>query len=113
MDRKKAIDFICDKLIQNEKIKDKEKQFTRRDIVDILMKDFNVPESTAYGYYKAAIVEYEWEQLKKGTVEDSVRSMQLKSLKRVWDAIQGAEDEHEAVKYCEIYSRMSTRYKIN
>ena len=113
MDRKKAIDFICDKLIQNEKIKDKKKQFTRRYIVDILMKDFDVPESTAYGHYKDAVVEYEWEQLKKGTVEDSVRSIQLKSLQRVWDAAQGAEDEHEAVKYCEIYSRMSTRYKIN
>ena len=113
MDRKKAIDFICDKLIKNEEIKDKGKKFTRRDVIEILMDDFNVPESTAYDYYKAAVVEYEWEQIKKGTVEDSVRSMQLKSLRKVWDAVQGAEDEQEAVKYCEIYSRMSTRYKIN
>ena len=48
------------------KIKKPEEQLQRKDIVDILVVDHKIPESTAYRYYADSLREYEWEQEKSG-----------------------------------------------
>ena len=65
MERKKAIEFIQKILVSNEGKKPDE-QLQRKDIVDILVVDHKVPESTAYRHYADAVREYEWEQEKSG-----------------------------------------------
>ena len=50
MDKKKATDFIQKLLVSNED-KKPEEQLQRKDIVDILVVDHKIPESSAYRYY--------------------------------------------------------------
>ena len=50
MDKKQAIDFVHNILLANENLKPEER-LQRKDIVDILVVDHKIPESTAYRYF--------------------------------------------------------------
>ena len=54
MDKKQSIDFIQNILMANENLKPEE-QLQRKDIVDILVVDHKIPESTAYRYFSDAL----------------------------------------------------------
>jgi len=112
MDKKKATDFIQKLLVSNED-KKPEEQLQRKDIVDILVVDHKIPESTAYRYFSDALREYEWEQEKSG---DPTRiDKNKKVLDQVWDIAQNAiEIELDDEKYLntiEIWSKLSTRFR--
>ena len=112
MDKKKATDFIQKLLVSNED-KKPEEQLQRKDIVDILVVDHKIPESTAYRYFSDALREYEWEQEKSG---DPTRiDKNKKVLDQVWDIAQHAiEIELDDEKYLntiEIWSKLSTRFR--
>ena len=112
MDKKKATDFIQKLLVSNEDKKPKE-QLQRKDIVDILVVDHKVPESTAYRYFADALREYEWEQEKTG---DPTRiDKNKKVLDQVWDIAQDAilvdKDETKYLATIQIWSQLSTRFK--
>ena len=85
MDKKKATDFIQKLLVSNED-KKPEEQLQRKDIVDIIVVDHKIPESSAYRYYADSLREYEWEQEKSG---DPTRiDKNKKVLDQVWDIAQ-------------------------
>ena len=112
MDRKKAIEFIQKLLVSNED-KKPEEQLQRKDIVDILVVDHKIPESTAYRYFADALREYEWEQEKSG---DPTRiDKNKKVLDQVWDIAQDAilvdKDETKYLATIQIWSQLSTRFK--
>ena len=112
MDKKKATDFIQKLLVSNEDKKPDE-QLQRKDIVDILVVDHKVPESTAYRHYADAVREYEWEQEKSG---DPTRiDKNKKVLDQVWDIAQDAilvdKDETKYLATIQIWSQLSTRFK--
>ena len=112
MDKKKATDFIQKLLVSNEDKKPDE-QLQRKDIVDILVVDHKVPESTAYRYFSDALREYEWEQEKSG---DPTRiDKNKKVLDQVWDIAQDAilvdKDETKYLATIQIWSQLSTRFK--
>ena len=112
MDKKKATDFIQKLLVSNED-KKPEEQLQRKDIVDILVVDHKVPESTAYRYFADALREYEWEQEKSG---DPTRiDKNKKVLDQVWDIAQDAilvdKDETKYLATIQIWSQLSTRFK--
>jgi len=112
VDKKKATDFIQKLLVSNEDKKPKE-QLQRKDIVDILVVDHKVPESTAYRYFADALREYEWEQEKTG---DPTRiDKNKKVLDQVWDIAQDAilvdKDETKYLATIQIWSQLSTRFK--
>ena len=112
MDKKKATDFIQKLLVSNED-KKPEEQLQRKDIVDILVVDHKVPESTAYRHYADAVREYEWEQEKSG---DPTRiDKNKKVLDQVWDIAQDAilvdKDETKYLATIQIWSQLSTRFK--
>ena len=112
MDKKKATDFIQKLLVSNEDKKPDE-QLQRKDIVDILVVDHKIPESTAYRYFADALREYEWEQEKSG---DPTRiDKNKKVLDQVWDIAQDAilndKDEAKYLATIQIWSQLSTRFK--
>ena len=112
MDKKKATDFIQKLLVSNEDKKPQD-QLQRKDIVDILVVDHKVPESTAYRYFADALREYEWEQEKSG---DPTRiDKNKKVLDQVWDIAQDAilvdKDETKYLATIQIWSQLSTRFK--
>ena len=112
MDKKKATDFIQKLLVSNED-KKLEEQLQRKDIVDILVVDHKIPESTAYRYFADALREYEWEQEKSG---DPTRiDKNKKVLDQVWDIAQDAilvdKDETKYLATIQIWSQLSTRFK--
>ena len=112
MDKKKATDFIQKLLVSNED-KKPEEQLQRKDIVDILVVDHMIPESTAYRYFADALREYEWEQEKSG---DPTRiDKNKKVLDQVWDIAQDAilvdKDETKYLATIQIWSQLSTRFK--
>jgi len=112
MDKKKATDFIQKLLVSNED-KKPEEQLQRKDIVDILVVDHKIPESTAYRYFADALREYEWEQEKSG---DPTRiDKNKKVLDQVWDIAQDAilidKDETKYLATIQIWSQLSTRFK--
>jgi len=112
MDKKKATDFIQKLLVSNEDKKPDE-QLQRKDIVDILVVDHKIPESTAYRYFADAVREYEWEQEKSG---DPTRiDKNKKVLDQVWDIAQDAilidKDETKYLATIQIWSQLSTRFK--
>jgi len=112
VDKKKATDFIQKLLVSNEDKKPDE-QLQRRDIVDILVVDHKIPESTAYRYFADALREYEWEQEKSG---DPTRiDKNKKVLDQVWDIAQDAilvdKDETKYLATIQIWSQLSTRFK--
>ena len=112
MDKKKATEFIQKLLVSNED-KKPEEQLQRKDIVDILVVDHKIPESTAYRYFADALREYEWEQEKSG---DPTRiDKNKKVLDQVWDIAQDAilidKDETKYLATIQIWSQLSTRFK--
>ena len=112
MDKKKATDFIQKLLVSNED-KKPEEQLQRKDIVDILVVDHKIPESTAYRYFADALREYEWEQEKSG---DPTRiDKNKKVLDQVWDIAQDAilnkKDQKKYLETIQIWSQLSTRFK--
>ena len=112
MDKKKATDFIQKLLVSNED-KKPEEQLQRKDIVDILVVDHKIPESTAYRYFADALREYEWEQEKSG---DPTRiDKNKKVLDQVWDIAQDAilvdKDETKYLATIQIWSQLATRFK--
>jgi len=112
MDKKRATDFIQKLLVSNEDKKPDE-QLQRKDIVDILVVDHKIPESTAYRYFADALREYEWEQEKSG---DPIRiDKNKKVLDQVWDIAQDAilvdKDETKYLATIQIWSQLSTRFK--
>ena len=112
MDKKKATDFIQKLLVSNEGKKPQD-QLQRKDIVDILVVDHKIPESTAYRYFADALREYEWEQEKSG---DPTRiDKNKKVLDQVWDIAQDAilvdKDETKYLATIQIWSQLSTRFK--
>ena len=112
MDKKKATDCIQKLLVSNED-KKPEEQLQRKDIVDILVVDHKIPESTAYRYFADALREYEWEQEKSG---DPTRiDKNKKVLDQVWDIAQDAilvdKDETKYLATIQIWSQLSTRFK--
>ena len=112
MDKKKATDFIQKLLVSNEGKKPQD-QLQRKDIVDILVVDHKIPESTAYRYFADALREYEWEQEKSG---DPTRiDKNKKVLDQVWDIAQDAilnnKDEAKYLATIQIWSQLSTRFK--
>lgn len=112
MDKKKATDFIQKLLVSNED-KKPEEQLQRKDIVDILVVDNKIPESTAYRYFADALREYEWEQEKSG---DPTRiDKNKKVLDQVWDIAQNykliEKDDDRFLQTIQIWSKLSTRFK--
>ena len=112
MDKKKATDFIQKLLVSNED-KKPEEQLQRKDIVDILVVDNKIPESTAYRYFSDALREYEWEQEKSG---DPTRiDKNKKVLDQVWDIAQNykliEKDDDRFLQTIQIWSKLSTRFK--
>ena len=112
MDKKKATDFIQKLLVSNED-KKPEEQLQRKDIVDILVVDHKIPESTAYRYYADSLREYEWEQEKAG---DPTRiDKNKKVLDQVWDIAQHAReielDDEKFLNTIELWSKLSTRFR--
>ena len=112
MDKKKATDFIQKLLVSNED-KKPEEQLQRKDIVDILVVDHKIPESTAYRYYSDSLREYEWEQEKSG---DPTRiDKNKKVLDQVWDIAQNykliEKDDDRFLQTIQIWSKLSTRFK--
>ena len=112
MDKKQAIDFVHNILLANENLKP-EDRLQRKDIVDILVVDHKITESTAYRYFSDAVREYEWEQEKSG---DPTRiDKNKKVLDQVWDIAQQAiEIELDDEKYLntiELWSKLSTRFR--
>ena len=112
MDKKKATDFIQKLLVSNED-KKPEEQLQRKDIVDILVVDHKIPESSAYTYYADSLREYEWEQEKSG---DPTRiDKNKKVLDQVWDIAQNykivEEDNERYLATIQIWSKLSTRFK--
>ena len=111
MDKKKATDFIQKLLVSNED-KKPEEQLQRKDIVDILVVDHKIPESTAYRYYADSLREYEWEQEKSG---DPTRiDKNKKVLDQVWDIAQNYKLVEETTKdtaTIQIWSKLSTRFR--
>ena len=112
MDKKKATEFILKILVSNEDKKPQD-QLQRKDIVDILVVDHKIPESTAYRYFADALREYEWEQEKSG---DPTRiDKNKKVLDQVWDIAQDAilndKDETKYLATIQIWSQLSTRFK--
>ena len=112
MDKKKATDFIQKLLVSNENKKPDE-QLQRKDIVDILVVDHKVPESTAYRYFADALREYEWEQEKSGDPTRIDKNKRV--LDQVWDIAQDAilvdKDETKYLATIQIWSQLSTRFK--
>jgi len=112
MDKKKAIDFIQKLLVSNEDKKPQD-QLQRKDIVDILVVDHKIPESTAYRYFADALREYEWEQEKSG--DPTHIDKNKKVLDQVWDIAQDAilvdKDETKYLATIQIWSQLSTRFK--
>ena len=112
MDKKKATDFIQKLLVSNED-KKPEEQLQRKDIVDILVVDHKIPESSAYRYYADSLREYEWEQEKSG---DPTRiDKNKKVLDQVWDIAQNyklvEEDNERYLATIQIWSKLSTRFR--
>ena len=112
MDKKKATDFIQKLLVSNEN-KKPEEQLQRKDIVDILVVDHKIPESTAYRYFADSLREYEWEQEKSG---DPTRiDKNKKVLDQVWDIAQNyklvEENNERYLTTIQIWSKLSTRFK--
>ena len=112
MDKKKATEFIQKLLVSNED-KKPDQQLQRKDIIDILVVDHKIPESTAYRYFADALREYEWEQEKSG---DPTRiDKNKKVLDQVWDIAQDAilvdKDETKYLATIQIWSQLSTRFK--
>ena len=112
MDKKKATDLIQKLLVSNEN-KKPEEQLQRKDIVDILVVDHKIPESTAYRYYADSFREYEWEQEKSG---DPTRIDKNKTvLDQVWDIAQNyklvEKDDDRFLQTIQIWSKLSTRFK--
>ena len=112
MDKKKATDFIQKLLVSNED-KKPEEQLQRKDIVDILVVDHKIPESSAYRYYADSLREYEWEQEKSG---DPTRiDKNKKVLDQVWDIAQNyklvEKDDDRFLQTIQIWSKLSTRFK--
>ena len=112
MDKKQAIDFVHNILLANENLKPEER-LQRKDIVDILVVDHKIPESTAYRYFSDALREYEWEQEKSG---DQTRiDKNKKVLDQVWDIAQNykivEEDNERYLATIQIWSKLSTRFK--
>jgi len=112
MEKKKATDFIQKLLVSNEG-KKPDQQLQRKDIVDILVVDHKIPESTAYRYFADALREYEWEQEKSG---DPTRiDKNKKVLDQVWDIAQDAilnkKDQKKYLETIQIWSQLSTRFK--
>ena len=112
MDKKQAIDFVHNILLANENLKPEER-LQRKDIVDILVVDHKIPESTAYRYFSDALREYEWEQEKSG---DPTRiDKNKKVLDQVWDIAQNykivEKDNDRYLETIQIWSKLSTRFK--
>ena len=112
MDKKKATDFIQKLLVSNED-KKPEEQLQRKDIVDILVVDNKIPESTAYRYFADALREYEWEQEKTG---DPTRvDKNKKVIDKVWDIAQNyklvEKDNDRYLETIQIWSKLSTRFR--
>ena len=112
MDKKKATDFIQKLLVSNED-KKPEEQLQRKDIVDILVVDHKIPESSAYRYYADALREYEWEQEKSG---DPTRiDKNKKVLDQVWDIAQNyklvEKDNDRYLETIQMWSKLSTRFR--
>jgi len=112
MDKKKATDFIQKLLVSNED-KKPEEQLQRKDIVDILVVDHKIPESTAYRYYADSLREYEWEQEKSGDPTRIDKNKQV--LDQVWDIAQNykliEKDDDRFLQTIQIWSKLSTRFK--
>ena len=112
MDKKKATDFIQNLLVSNED-KKPEEQLQRKDIVDILVVDHKIPESTAYRYFSDALREYEWEQEKSGDPTRIDKNKQV--LDQVWDIAQNyklvEKDDDRFLQTIQIWSKLSTRFK--
>ena len=112
MDKDTAENFIMTTLVENEKKKPKDK-LSRKDIVDILVVDHKIPESSAYRYYADSLREYEWEQEKSG---DPTRiDKNKKVLDQVWDIAQNyklvEKDDDRFLQTIQIWSKLSTRFK--
>ena len=112
MDKKQSIDFVQNILMANENLKPEE-QLQRKDIVDILVVDHKIPESSAYRYYADSLREYEWEQEKSG---DPTRiDKNKKVLDQVWDIAQHAReielDDEKFLNTIELWSKLSTRFR--
>jgi len=112
MDKKKATDFIQKLLVSNED-KKPEEQLQRKDIVDILVVDHKIPESTAYRYFADALREYEWEQEKTGDPTRIDKNKRV--LDQVWDIAQNAKlvegDDQKFLATIQVWSQLSTRFK--
>jgi len=111
MDKKQSIDFIQELLVLNEEKKSEEK-LTRKDIVEILINDYHVSESTAYRYYVDAQNEYLWQQEKSGNPVQ--RNKRQEVLDNIWDIALNARTEKDDEKYLrtiERWSKLSTLFK--
>ena len=113
MDKETAEDFIYKCLVDNEKKTDPKDKLSRKDIVDILIEDHNIPVATAYRYYKDQSNLYRWE-LAKPDPDKQLKDSKDEILSNVLDCANDFLTDGKTLEYCktiEIYSKLSVRFK--
>ena len=113
MDKDEAEEFIYKCLVDNEEKNDPKDKLSRKDIVDILIEDHNIPVATAYRYYKDQSNLYKWE-LAKPDPDKQLKDSKDDILSNVLDSANDFLTEGKVTEYCktiETYSKLLVRFK--
>jgi len=113
MDKETAEAFIYKCLVDNEEKNDPKDKLSRKDIVDILIEDHNIPVATAYRYYKDQSNLYKWE-LAKPDPDKQLKDSKDDILSNVLDSANDFLTEGKVTEYCktiETYSKLLVRFK--
>tara|TARA_R100000655_G_scaffold73282_2_gene111861 strand:+ start:100 stop:447 length:348 start_codon:yes stop_codon:yes gene_type:complete len=108
-----AKEFIYKCLVDNDKKTDPKDKLSRKDIVDILIEDHNIPVATAYRYYKDQSNLYRWE-LAKPDPDKQLKDSKDDILSNVLDSANDFLTEGKVTEYCktiETYSKLLVRFK--
>ena len=108
-----AEEFIYKCLVDNEEKNDPKDKLSRKDIVDILIEDHNIPVATAYRYYKDQSNLYKWE-LAKPDPDKQLKDSKDDILSNVLDSANDLLIEGKVAEYCktiETYSKLLVRFK--
>ena len=113
MDKETAEGFIYKCLVDNEKKTDPKDKLSRKDIVDILIEDHNIPVATAYRYYKDQSNLYKWE-LAKPDPDKQLKDSKDEILSNILDCANDFHTDGKIKEYCstiDIYSKLLVRFK--
>ena len=113
MNKDEAEAFIYKCLVDNEEKNDPKDKLSRKDIVDILIEDHDIPVATAYRYYKDQSNLYKWE-LAKPDPGKQLKDSKDDILSNVLDSANDFLTEGKITEYCktiETYSKLLVRFK--